>query len=415
MKRGFFLILFSFFLLDGFCQQRTTEQFLEDFNYFCNTIKIDYCYWDKKKTDWNVVKTIYEKELDTIQSKKSFVVLLEKMFYELYDHHASLNTNTPASQRLVPSGADVWAEYENDKAVITEVRKNFNAEKSGLRSGMQIIAINNILVDTAIEPFLPKSFKSNDHEAKNYALRVVLAGNHSEPRKITVAYKGKKTDFYPDQSGNIDIHNYESSIESKMLPNTIGYIRINNCLGDNALINDFDSVLNRFMETKALVLDLRETPSGGNTTVARAIIGRFIKKEGFYKKQEIPAEQTATGIKRSWVEIVSPRNPMYSKPVVLLVDHWTGSVSEGIVVGFDAFKRVTTIGTKMAALNGAIYSYQMPNTKIGFSFPVEKLYHVNGIPRELFTPKIVVDLTNQKVNEDRVLETALGYLNKTNK
>jgi hypothetical protein len=106
---------------------------------------------------------------------------------------------------------------------------------------------------------------------------------------------------------------------------------------------------------------------------------------------------------------------MYSKPVVLLVDHWTGSVSEGIVVGFDAFKRVTTIGTKMAALNGAIYSYQMPNTKIGFSFPVEKLYHVNGIPREFFTPKIVVDLSNQKVNEDRVLETALGYLNKTNK
>jgi len=97
------------------------------------------------------------------------------------------------------------------------------------------------------------------------------------------------------------------------------------------------------------------------------------------------------------------------------VDHGTGSVSEGIVIGFDAFKRVTTIGTKMAGLSGAIYSYRLPNTNIGFSFPVEKLYHINGTPRELFTPKIVVDLTNQKVNEDRVLETALGYLSKTNK
>jgi C-terminal processing protease CtpA/Prc len=190
MKRVFLLILFSFFLLNGICQQITTEQFREDFNYFWNTIKTDYCYWDKKKTDWDAAKIIFAKQLDTITSRESFVMLLEKMFHELYDHHASLNTNTPESQRLVPSGADVWAEYENDKPVITEVRKNLNAEKSGLRSGMQIIAINNIPIDKAIQAFLPKSFRSNDHEAKNYALRVVLAGNHSEPRKITVVYKG---------------------------------------------------------------------------------------------------------------------------------------------------------------------------------------------------------------------------------
>ena len=415
MKRGVFLLLFSSFLLNGLCQQITTEQFREDFNYFWNTIKSDYCYWDKKKTDWDAAKTIFAKELDTITTRKSFVMLLEKMFYELYDHHASLNTNTPESQRLVPSGADIWAEYINNKAIVAEVRKNFNAEKSGIRAGMQIIAINNIAIDKAIEPFLPKSFKSNDNEAKNYALRVVLAGNHSEPRKITVAYKGEKLDFFPDQSGNIDNYSYESSIESKILPNNIGYIRINNCLWDNGLIKVFDSVLNGLMKTRSLILDFRETPSGGNTTVARAIIGRFINKEGFYQKHELPAEQRATGVKRTWAEIVSPRREMYSRPVVLLVDHWTGSVSEGIVIGFDAFKRVTTIGTKMAGLSGAIYSYELPNTKIGFSFPVEKLYHVNGTPRELFTPKIVVDLTNQRANEDRVLETALGYLSKTNK
>jgi len=415
MKRGFLFILFSTFLLKGISQQITTEQFSEDFYYFWNTIKTDYCYWDKKNTNWDTVKTIYSKGLDTITSKASFVALLEKMFYEIYDHHASLNTNTPESQRLVPSGADIWAEYVNNVPIITEVRKNLNAEKSGIKAGMQVIALNDIPIEQAIKAILPRSMSSNDNEAKNYALRVLLAGKHSEPRKITAIYKHQKLDFYPDQSGNIDIHEYESSIESKLLANDVGFIRINNCLGDNALIKDFDSVLNRFMKTKALILDLRETPSGGNTTVARAIIGRFINKEGFYQKHELPAEQTATGVKRSWIEIVSPRKEIYSKPLVLLVNHWTGSVSEGIVIGFDAFKRVTTIGTKMAGLNGAIYSYQMPNTKIGFGFPVEKLYHINGQPRELFTPDIVVNVTNQNNNEDKVLETALRFLNKNYK
>ena len=86
-------------------------------------------------------------------------------------------------------------------------------------------------------------------------------------------------------------------------------------------------------------------------------MGRFITKEGFYQKHVLTAEERESGIKRSWVEIVSPKNPTYKNPLVILVDHWTGSVSEGIAIGFDALKRATIIGTRMAALNGAIYSF----------------------------------------------------------
>jgi carboxyl-terminal processing protease len=106
---------------------------------------------------------------------------------------------------------------------------------------------------------------------------------------------------------------------------------------------------------------------------------RFIYKDGFYQKHELTAEQKELGVKRSWVEIVSSRPPVYTKPLVILVDHWTGSVGEGIAIGFDAVKRATIIGTPMAGLNGAIYPYTMPGTGIGFSFP-EKLFHINRTP-----------------------------------
>ncbi|MFN2439964.1 MAG: hypothetical protein ABR503_12245, partial [Chitinophagaceae bacterium] len=89
----------------------TKAQYAEDFNFFWNTIKTDYCYWDKKSTNWEKVKQVYSPLIDTITSRRSFVLLLEKVFYELYDHHASLNTNTQESQRLVPSGTDIWADY----------------------------------------------------------------------------------------------------------------------------------------------------------------------------------------------------------------------------------------------------------------------------------------------------------------
>ncbi|MGB8194675.1 MAG: S41 family peptidase [Chitinophagaceae bacterium] len=404
-----FIFLLLFFAAPA---QISRQQYKEDFEFFWTTIRDNYCYWNKKQTDWAKVKALYLPLADTITQKSSFVALLEKVFYELYDHHASLSTNTMESQRLVPSGADIWAEYINGKPIITEVRLGFGADNAGLRAGMELIAFNGIQIAQAIKPFMPQSLKKDDVEAKNYALRVLLAGKHSENRQITAGYQGKEMVFYPDQPVNLlKTHQYTSLITSKLLNGNTGYICINNRLWDNALIPAFDSVLQSLRNTKALILDLRSTPSGGNTTVARAILGSFILKEGFYQKHEFTAEEMEFGIKRSWMEIVSPRKFYYSKPMVVLVDHWTGSVGEGIAIGFDALKRAVIIGTPMARLNGANYSFTMPHTGIGFSFPAEKLFHVNGMPRENFTPAVTIDMSKQKPGTDSILQTALSFLN----
>jgi carboxyl-terminal processing protease len=331
------------------------------------------------------------------------------MMYELYDHHASLSTNTQESQRLVPSGTDVWAEYKNGKPIITEVRKDFGAYKAGLAEGAELISVNDIPVEAAIRKFLPLSLKKPSIEAKNYALRLLLAGKHSEQRKLVVKQDGTTKVLYPDKPVNmLKDFQYPGILETKTYDKT-GYIKINNRLWDNNLIDAFDSALNQLLNTKALILDLRETPSGGNTTVARAIMGRFISKDGYYQKHELTAEEEQYGVKRSWIEIVSPRGVQYTKPLIVLCNHWTGSVGEGITIGFDALKRATIIGTKMAGLNGAIYSYTMPNTGIGFSIPVEKLFHVNGTPRENFYPGIIVSKPRGNTGEDVILSTAIKH------
>jgi C-terminal processing protease CtpA/Prc len=391
-------------------QQLTHQQYKEDFTYLWETIKTYYCYWDKKATDWERVKTHYAPELDTITTTGSFVGLLERVLYELYDHHASLNTNTLESQRLVPSGTDMWAGYRQGKPVITEVRYQYGAWKAGLRAGMELVAFNDQPIEQAVTPLLAKSLSRQDPEARNYALRVLLAGRHSEKRKITARDRSGPRLFYPDSAGTINDYTYTGDIESKVFEGGIGYIRINNRLWDNVLIPLFDSVLSTLMTTKALILDLRETPSGGNTTVARAILGRFITREGFYQVHELTAEERVYGVKRSWKEIVSPRGIPYTKPLVVLANHWTGSVGEGITIGFDGLKRTTVVGTRMAGLNGAIYSYQLPNTRIGFSIPVEKLFHVSGLPREAFVPPVEVTFSGS--GQDEILQKALNYLSK---
>jgi C-terminal processing protease CtpA/Prc len=410
-------LLVSGLYASGQAASFSKEQYREDFNFFWKSIDEEYCYFNKKNIDWQKVKEIYLPLMDTITSRASFAAILEKALYELYDHHAGLGSNTGNSRRLVPTATDTWAAYINGKPMITEVRKGFGTEAAGIMAGMEVAAVNDVPVQQAIQPFLPWAVKQADTEAKSFALRLVLAGNHIQPRKLTVKYREAVKDYFPDANGMLleSIH-YTSAIEAK-ITSGIGYIKINNRLFDDGLIPIFDSVMHTMEHTRALVLDMRETPSGGNTSVARAILGWFINKEHFYQQHEYYAEEKTNGIKRSWQEIVSPRpGKYYSKPLAVLCNHWTGSVGEGIVIGFDALNRpaTTIFGTAMARLSGAVYSYQMPNTNIRFSFPAERLYHINGQPREQYLPRTFIDMlkANKTAGQDIILEKAINYLNK---
>jgi len=157
-------------------------------------------------------------------------------------------------------------------------------------------------------------------------------------------------EFRPDEPVNqLEDVRYPARVTTRRY-GRVGYLKINNCLYDNGLIADFDSALTTLADTRGLVLDLRETPSGGNTSVARAIIGRFLTREQAYQKHELPEEQVQTGICRRWLELASPRPGAYRRPVVVLAGHWTGSMGEGLVIGFSTLPQVRVAGTELAGL-----------------------------------------------------------------
>ncbi|RSK46328.1 S41 family peptidase [Hymenobacter perfusus] len=364
----------------------TPAQCWQDFDYFWTTINENYCYFDKKQTDWARVRELYGAQVAGVSTRAQFVRLLENALNELYDNHAGLSTNLPDSRRLVPTGTDVWAQFEQGKPVVVAVRPGFGAERVGLRPGMEIVRINEVPVAQALLPLLGRSLKTVDDAARTLALNLALAGDHRTPRQLTVRAQGRLRQLYPDApTAQLEHIQYAGLLESRQL-GTVGYIRINNSLGNNRLIAAFDSTLDALAGTTGLILDLRDTPSGGNTTVARAIMGRFITQEQPYQRHEFPAEERQFGIRRSTLEIVSPRPRPYTRPLVVLVGPWTSSMGEGITIGFDALGRATIMGTEMARLNGAINSFRLPNSTFGFNIPTERLYHVNGQPRENFVP-----------------------------
>src|SRR6185312_11951541 len=190
------LILCCLCWIKGHAQTFTKQQYREDFNFFWQSINDNYCYFAKRQVDWDKLKPIYDAQIDTVTIRSGFVSTLERALYELYDHHCGLHTNNPQSRRLVPTGADIWAEYREGKPVVVEVRKGFGAEKAGIRAGMEVVAINDIPVNEAILPWLSHTVNA---ESRSFALRLALAGDHLTKRKITLKAKNGFIDFFPDK------------------------------------------------------------------------------------------------------------------------------------------------------------------------------------------------------------------------
>ena len=106
-----------------------------------------------------------------------------------------------------------------------------------------------------------------------------------------------------------------------------------------------------------------------------------------------------------------PRGPFtYDKPMVVLVGRWTASMGEGVAIALDGMKRADVFGSPMAGLRGAIETLSLTHSNIPVRVPAERLYHVDGTPREAFVPPFPVEAGPG----DAVLDAAVKRLQSEN-
>ncbi len=324
-------------------------------------------------------------------TRAGWIAVLEDVLGELHDHHASLGTNTPASPRLVPSGADLWAEMEGDVARITAVRPGGAAERAGVRAGVTGRTIAGEPAAQAVARRRPAVRGQDDPEAASWALRVLLAGQHDRPRRLTVCQGAAAcvdlTLGAPDAPPT-------DGLVGARLDGDLGILRLHNSLGEDATVAAFDAALATLASAKALVLDLRDTPSGGSSEVAEPILGRFVAVAAGYQLVEVHGRDA-----RPWPKQVSPCAPHEARPLVVLVDRWTGSMGEGMAIGLDGLGRATVVGSAMAQLRGGVDSFELPRTHIPVRFPIERLLHLDGTPRERWLPPIRVDAVGGEADD----------------
>ena len=349
-------------------------------------VNAQYAYLDRLPGGAMPMSPALRAEAGAVSDRRSLLRYAEHAVAALADHHAITGGSFNDSWGLVPSYSDLWIEPEGEAWRITAVRDNSPAAAAGIRAGDRLLAIAGTPTTAAVAAFWAELGLEPTGDRAGYAARVLAAGRRDRPRDLTIrdasGAERRLTlpNLYvagPGERPPVSAHEADGAL----------VIRFNDSLGHSATVAAFDAAMAAARPGQPVVLDLTDTASGGNTVVARAIMGWFVDGPTAYQIHNLPAEERETGVPRQWIEQVLPRpGKRHHGPLTARVGRWTGSMGEGLAVGLDALG-ADVVGDPMAGLLGAIYDHRLENSGMVIKLPTERLYTVDGTPREAFRPR----------------------------
>jgi carboxyl-terminal processing protease len=363
----------------------------------CDRVRKKYVFLAGKESAWDEACAGAPAKAANTSTSSEELRVLEDLLDVLYDPHASLNTNSGESPRLVPSGNDYWIEDGR----VTGVRPGSGAALAGLKVGDEVTAMNGQPLDAAIaERVRPAGVTPTDRQLA-WAANAAAAGYRGRPHSVTVMHEGQAVTLPLGVAPEPALY---VPVTAEMLPGQIGYIRFNNSLGDSDTVAAFDAAMDRLRGARGWILDLRDTPGGGSTDIAEPIMGHFIDAKAPYQLIR-PKDKPA------WMKTVSPHGGWTAQgPLAVLAGRWTGSMGEGMAVGFDGLRRGDVFGNAMAGLAGGVEDFPLNRSGLRVRFPTYDLAHVNGTPRYKWLPPHLVTADNG-TGPDLARDAAIAWIN----
>ena len=355
--------------------------FAQDFDELWQTLGERYCFFSAKQTDWNKVRSLYRPMVTSAVSNTVFADVVRQVLAELYDAHTHLSDPPDGAPRWPLY--DILAERVGGQIRIAAIEEGSAASDAGLEIDNRILAIDGKPIEEVVRSLMPKCLLRPDPAADDYAANVAVAGHRGKPRMISIqSARGRRRDILLPIKRRPEM----PDIESRKLEDGLGYIAIRS-FAERATVKDFDEALANLRDSAGLIIDVRNN-GGGDTAVARPIMGRFIAERQAYA---LMRRREGADLSAPWTEYVEPRGPFtYDKPVIVLTNHWSGSMAEGFPMGMRNIGRATIVGTKMMGLGAAVFPIRLDRTGIEAQYSAERVYDTHGGPRWELRPDVEV-------------------------
>lgn len=355
--------------------------FAQDFDEMWRTLAERYCFFGEKATDWAKVRSVYRPQAIAAPSRDDFAHVLKRALAELYDPHTTLRNGPDGIARVPPF--DLMVARAAGGIRITAVQADSAAAEAGLAIGDILTAVDGAPIETAIRAAGLRCLKRADPAADAFVIGSVAAGRRAMPRRFAV----RRGDA-PAREITLPLKQWGElpDVAHRRLADGIGLIAIRS-FSDDPAVAAFDKALVELRDAPALLIDVRGN-GGGDTAVARPIMGRFITARMPYAHMR---RRAGAVLGPRWTEYVEPRGPFtWTKPVVVLCDHWSASMAEGFPMGMRGLGRAAIVGTPMMGLGAAVFSLRLDRSGIDLQYSAEPVYDVQDRPRWTMRPDVLV-------------------------
>jgi len=406
-----------------YCENLSDDEKLAGLARVWAEVKYGFVYFDHVPTlDWDSLYIAFIPKAKEAKSTLEYYRVLQNMCSQLRDPHTGVNVPGVLFGDMY-SRPPLDTRYVEGTVLITEVLDQ-SLEKAGIRRGLEIVRVDGVPVkqyaEERVAPYDSWSTRQG-YLVGTYEFYLLCGSGHT-PVEIELRDDRGRTFKRVVARSHHTIQSCSKPLEFKMLKGNIAYVALNS-FGDRRIVAAFDSLFSQIDKANGLILDLRRN-TGGNSDVGYDILGcltdkPFLTVAGKVRKYCAFERTQRRGLE--WTEIPPAEWPVnggkcYSKPIVVLVGHQTGSAAEDFCVAFNVLARGKMIGALTAGSTGQPLFYSLPGGGSGFvcttraSYPDGREFVGRGIEPDIVVSATVKDI---RAGRDATLESAIVALKNT--
>lgn len=364
----------------------------------------EYAYTEWKEIDWDGLYDQFKPRLDAASAandSEAYYLTLREYLFSIPDGSISISTPNEYRESYIGGGYGFsLLPLEDGRVIIAWLDPESHAAVTGIEWGAEILEWNGMPIHQALDE---QSLLWNDHPVPTLENERFV-----KCALLTRAPVGTSTQFMFRNPGSSDLWitrlearrdfmagfknlsdqgksftEFESPLESRILDNNVGYIRIYCHAATLAMpfpVRAFRKVIEKFnqAEVKGLILDLRGDP-GGLDDLAASYAGHFTEDPVFFR--DVVAFDTKKGgfaLQDSLRLEVMPREPFFAAPVCVLINRNTREGGEALASVLRQMPDVQLVGS--TATHGSyceLGKITMPNGHV-IHYPLGRMLEEDG-------------------------------------
>ncbi|WP_394863670.1 S41 family peptidase [Paraclostridium bifermentans] len=371
---------------------------------YWNIIEYYYPYTDIIEENWDEVLTTFIPKFVNTESELDYKLAISELTTKIHDPHAGVyDINETLTKYWGNKYAPIEFDLVEDSIVIKKIFPKYK-NKCELKQGDIVLEINDKDIFEVIKE--KSKYRSlSRKEAIVNCLQGYLFRTSNDSIKLKLKRDGK------DIIKNVKCYNDQSMFDikepsHKLIDENIGYIN-----PGQLSKNEIDKIMDKFMNTEGIIVDLREYPS---EFIVYDLGKMIISKPTIFSKISLPSQSVPGEFIFEKDQIVNPDDKKHYKgKVTILMNERSQSQSEFTVMALRKGTKAKVIGSNSIGTDGNITEVYLPGgvtttiTGLGVYNPDGSQTQRIGLKPDIYIKPTIDGI---KKGRDELLEKAIDVI-----